>query len=162
MDELASGAFWTGFAANLALAAYAWSALPARVASHFDLAGNPNAWQPKGVFVALQAGVVLLLGTLLALNGRMMRASTDRMNLPHKEYWLAPERREATLRWLEAAMRWFGAATFTLLFDVFTQVLRMNLGLSRRLDHAGVSVALFAAFGLVWTVRLLRRFARPG
>lgn len=161
MDELASGAFWTGFAANLALAAYAWSALPARVASHFDLAGNPNAWQPKGLFVALQAGVVLLLGTLLALNGRLLRATGDRMNLPNKAYWLAPERREETLRWLEAAMRWFGAATFLLLFDVFTQVLRMNLGRTGRLEHAGLSVGLYAVFGAVWTVRLLRRFAKP-
>ncbi|MBI3564223.1 MAG: DUF1648 domain-containing protein [Elusimicrobia bacterium] len=157
----AAAAFWIGFLANLALAGFAWTVLPARVASHFDLAGNPNAWAPKGVFVAIQAGVVLLLGLAIALNGRLLRMSGARLNLPHKEHWLAPERREETLAWLDAYMAWFGAATFALLLDVFTQVLRMNLGRAGRLEHAGASVAAFAAFGVVWAAVLLRRFSRP-
>jgi uncharacterized membrane protein len=75
--------------------------LPARVATHFDWNGNPNGWMDRDTYliVALVVGVVLpwLIYTVL----RVTRRVRD------EDYWLAPPRRDATLR----AMRSFAAVT---------------------------------------------------
>lgn len=162
-SRLPAAAFWTAFGLNLALAAASYRAMPAVVASHFDAAGRPNSYAPREMLVGIHVFVVLTLGAVILINGAALRTPNARFNLPHKDYWLAPERREETIAWIEGRMRWFGAATFLLLLDVFGQVLRMNLGHSRTLDHAWLSVGAFMAFGLVWTVGLLRRFvSKPG
>lgn len=151
-------AFRTTFALNLALAAYSYAVLPAVVASHFDAAGHPNSYSPKAVLVGIHAGVVLLLGFMILLNATALRMPSARINLPHKDYWLAPERREETLAWMDKQMQWFGAAIFTLMLDMFTQVLRMNLGRTRTLDHAWLSVVSFMVFCALWIGVMLRRF----
>ncbi len=158
--RLSAAAFWSAFVLNMALAAHSYQTLPAVVASHFDAAGHPNAYSPKTVLVGIHAGVVLLLGVLILINGAVMRMPGARFNLPHKDYWMAPERREETLGWLETQMQWFGAGTFALMLDMFYSVLRMNLGLTKTLEHAWASVVAFMVFSTVWTVVLLRRFAK--
>jgi uncharacterized membrane protein len=153
-----AAAFWTAFVLNLALAAHSYSVLPAVVASHFDAAGRPNAYSPKAVLVGIHAGVVLFLGFMILVNAAAMRMPSARFNLPNKDYWMAPERREETLAWMDTQMQWFAAAIFVLMLDMFHQVLRMNLGQTRGLDHAWLSVGTFTGFIALWIAVLLRRF----
>ena len=74
-----------------------YSQLPAVVASHFDAHGTANGWQTKqaffSVFVAvtlLGAVLVFVLPALIAIVPRQF------INLPNKDYWLSPERLEAS------------------------------------------------------------------
>ena len=141
----------------------AYQMLPNTVASHFGPSGHPDSYAPKTAFLGLYAGVVLFLSLMMVMTARSIGAQPDtRINLPNKDYWLAPGRRQATIDAIGTYMAWFGAATNLLLFDVFGQAIRVNLRLSERLDHPKVSLGVYLAFALVWTVAFTRRFAKTG
>lgn len=142
-------------------AARAYSILPGRVASHFGPSGLPDGWAPKGGFLALFAGLALFLPAALLAALRSIRAAPgSRINLPHKEYWLAPERREETMAAIGAYLLWFGAATNLLMLDVFRQALRVNLGLAPGLEHPLVSVSAYLVFTAAWLAFFAARFSR--
>jgi uncharacterized membrane protein len=85
--------------------------LPAQLASHFDARGLPNGWSSKSAYFALQAFIVLVLTLCFAvLPSLLERAPARLLNLPNKDYWLAPERRAATMARVASALTWFGCA----------------------------------------------------
>jgi uncharacterized membrane protein len=158
----AKAAFFGAMALCAFQALRAYRALPPRVASHFGGSGAPNGWMSREAFLAFWAGVILVTAvSLLAGAYSAERAPESRINLPRKDYWLAPERRRQTLDAISSRMLWFGAATYVLLFDVMRQVLRFNLGLADRLEHPAASLAAYVGFSALWLVSFWRRFA-PG
>jgi hypothetical protein len=70
------------------------------------------------VGVSFVAGFVvpLLIGVLPA----------NVVNLPHKEYWLAAERREETMRYLSMKMGWFACAALSLLLFLTSEAINAN------------------------------------
>ena len=44
--------------------AYYYPQLPAVIAGHFNAAGEPNSWEPKGVFVAIICFVYVIFAAL--------------------------------------------------------------------------------------------------
>lgn len=85
------------FLAALNAAAVFWAArnLPASVASHFDLSGNPDGWMARESLVLLNV-ILLIVPNALFLALRSL--SHDRkflgiFNLPWRDHWLGtPER----------------------------------------------------------------------
>jgi hypothetical protein len=84
----------------------------------------------------------------------------SRLNLPNKDYWLAPQRREETFASITGHLLWFGTATFLLLIDIFRQVFRFNLGQAAALDHPVQSLAAYVAFAIGWLIVFWSRFAK--
>jgi len=137
--------------------------LPERMASHFGYDGTPNGWQPKDEFFLLMLLAVGLTFGVSFLVPRLIAALPDnRINLPHKAYWLAPARREETFRFIAAQMAWFGCAIlFIILFGAFL-AMRANLSPDRHFDN-DTMIKLMAAFLFVtvlWIVHFLRHFYR--
>ncbi len=97
--------------------AHVYPQLPDIMASHFSGHGTPNNWQPKQAFFLLM-GVVVLISAIptFVVPRRLASMPEDKINLPNKSYWLAPERREDTFRFVRVKMAWFGCA---LLFCCF-------------------------------------------
>ncbi|HKI11036.1 MAG TPA: DUF1648 domain-containing protein [Candidatus Acidoferrum sp.] len=137
--------------------------LPERMASHFSYDGTPNAWQPKDAFFLLMLVVVGLTFFGAFLTPRFIAARPDkRINLPHKDYWLAPTRREETFRFIAAQMAWSGCAMlFVLLFATFLAI-RANLSSDGRFDNGTMIkvLAVFIFLMVLWIVHFLRRFYR--
>ena len=138
--------------------------LPRRMASHFGPGGTPNGWMPREIFIKLDIGVVGFL-TLMLLSASFKFRSLDpaKMRLPNRDYWMAPERREATVEFLSGYFLWFGAATLLLMLDVFRQVFLFNLGASKALDHPLTSLGVYVAFVIAWIAGFQLRFRKiPG
>ena len=73
--------------------------LPERVASHFGAGNLPNGWMTHDGYLAFMlAFVVLLPAIVVAGVGVVPLLSPRRINIPHRDYWLAPKRHAATLR----------------------------------------------------------------
>jgi uncharacterized membrane protein len=104
-----------------------WPSLPERVATHFNTSGVPNGWSSRSGLVRVLGLPVALFTALFVAAGWLDRIPARFMNLPRREYWLAPERREATYAALRDGLRWFLLVTFATLGFVLLAGLRANL-----------------------------------
>ncbi|HMK37291.1 MAG TPA: DUF1648 domain-containing protein [Desulfomonilaceae bacterium] len=143
-------------------ACYYYPQLPAVVASHYGPSGNPDAWSGKQEFATFQfliIGFVAVFFTVLPYVVSLVPVSL--INLPNKEYWLAPERRTDTLRFFRYYPLWFASATMLLIIDVFHQVFLVNMGKEKALGHPAWSIALYMVFSVAWAAGLFLRFRKP-
>ena len=133
--------------------------LPERMATHFDGAGAADGWSSRSEF--FRTNLVMVAGFGLVFMGIMAlihRVPSAHINLPHKEYWLAPERRAATLDWIGRQMEWLGAATLALLLGMTQLTIWANLSGSNAMG--GGFWWLFGSYMLymtVWLVALFRK-----
>lgn len=156
-------AFWA--IALLAVVAIArvlevWGELPRTMASHFGPSGKADGFMAReGFFVFM--GVIWLLAALLpSLLVRFL--PTTIINMPNRDYWLKPERREQTLRQLSDWLAWFSAGTSAFVLFALELTLQANLA-QRELDNVSflVGLALYFAFTGWMLVRLNRQFRLP-
>ncbi|MGB7438494.1 MAG: DUF1648 domain-containing protein [Candidatus Acidiferrum sp.] len=136
--------------------------LPELMASHFTGNGIPNGWEPKPVFFALSA-IAVATSAFIAFVPRVLIASrsNDRINLPNKSYWLAPERREETMKFLGAQMVWFGCGVLFVLLYAASEAIHANLQKVRRFDMLSMWYVaggfLVAVVG--WTIYIMWHFS---
>ena len=148
-------------AVGIAQVVYFMDVLPEPVATHFDHAGRPDGWSSIGTVLALNVAMPMVIAALFWFVPHLLRRlPDDRINLPRKEYWLAPERRAATLDWMVRHVLWFGAATLAFLIAVFGLVLRANLVNPPRLSVTAFWILLggYLALMVAWCTSLIRRF----
>jgi uncharacterized membrane protein len=134
-----------------------------RVASHFDVNGHANAFMPKQDFLKLHLVVVGLLALMfLVLPALIGRLPAGMVNLPNKDYWLAPERRKQTMGIIQGHLVGFGDAMLLFLFVAFGDAMRASLMPEPRLPHRiWTLLIMLGVFSIGWTVRLLRTFRLP-
>jgi hypothetical protein len=84
------------------------------------------------------------------------------INLPHKEFWLSPERRDDTLSYIRVWSAWIGCALLAFLLFVMELVLRANLHTPPQLNTAAFVPAIlsFIAFVAISIIRLILHFSR--
>jgi len=137
--------------------------LPERKAAHFNYEGLPNGWQPKDGFFLLMLVVVGVTAVIPFLSARLIAARpNNQINLPNRSYWLAPERREATIRFIGAQMAWFGCGVLGVLLFGTSLAIHANLPLDCRFDNSTMIKVLggFLFLTVIWMVRFMRHFFR--
>jgi serine/threonine-protein kinase len=155
------------FAIALAAAAVFvwWSAgdLPAVVASHFVPGGAANGFMPRGAYIGTMLALVATVPTVLFLSTHLAARLPARfVNVPNRAYWLAPERRAATL----ASLAGFGAlaayATLGFLCAAHALVVRANRAHPPHLEEVPLigALSLFLVALFAGMVVVLRRFLR--
>jgi uncharacterized membrane protein len=137
--------------------------LPAIVASHFGISGLVNGWQTKTAFFSIEL-VIILVATMVAFGvPRLIEAMpVSLINLPHKKFWLSPERREASYAYIRCWNAWFGCALLAFLLFVMEVAFRANLQTPPHFDNGAFLPALlaFMAVDTVLLVRLILHFSR--
>lgn len=140
------------------------SSLPPTVASHFGVGGVANGFMTRPGYVTFMVGMMLGLAALFEGLPRLLRGlRTASFNLPNRDYWLAPERRDATLDDLQRRMRWLACAMLALLAYVHWLVVQANAIQPPVLPEQAFILGLagFAVAVIAWIVAFLRRFRRP-
>lgn len=135
--------------AQVALAlsvAATYGMLPDRVATHFGADGRADGWDSKAAYATYLLTGSALISALCAGPLYLARKLPDSLiNIPDRDYWLAPERRD------EAHDRLFGlglaiaAATTCLFIAIHLLTVRANRERPPRLATAE-AIALLAAF----------------
>jgi uncharacterized membrane protein len=141
---------------------YGFPLLPDRVASHFAASGMPNGWMMKSQFFAVYAVTLLPALAVEFWVGRSIARTPDaKINLPNKEYWLAPERRASTFAYFENFFAWYGCALLLLVVFVMGLAMRANLTPPPRLPTGPTITALvvFVLYNIAAVVMVLRRFS---
>lgn len=151
---------WAAFVGYVVLSA---DQMPERVATHFDAAGAPNGWMTRAehvrftlIFGTLMPAFVVGLFTFIrALGGKGL-------NIPNKDYWLAPERQQATVDFVQRHGIWLAALMVAFIGGVHASILRANAHAPAvlPLSDVGWIAGSFGVAVLVWAVLLVTRFAR--
>ena len=139
-----------------------WDDLPQRVASHFNAAGVPDGWTTRSNYL-LGIGAVVFGGSafILALFYCVRFFPPSMINLPHREHWLAAERRWTTMDTLLNAGIWFTCFQALFGFGLHWLIVEANRSPGARLGP-GVWLLAGCFLGItgLWVFALIRRFTR--
>jgi len=142
-------------------AIYHYLILPQRVATHFGFSGEPDAWGPKTVVFLWYLIISAVLAWLfVAVNRALKPGNLTWLNIPDKNYWLAPERIYATLKYVRSGMLLFGSGTLLFMLVFFNQSFQVSLGNSSKLDHPLTTLVAYLLFCVLWIAAFYRRFSR--
>lgn len=142
---------------------YSGASLPGTVATHFGWSGQPDGHMSRGDYLTLYVallvgvpGVVALLPPVLA------RGTGSGLNIPHRDYWLAPARRQATAEFLTSHGCLLGGILGLLLTFVHSLVVEANSRQPVALSMTTLwpVLVLFLIGTVAWVVALQRRFRR--
>ena len=112
--------------------------------------------------IAGLAVLVLLFAAIFAATFFFGRVPDRLINLPNKTYWLAPERREATLLYVSAWLRWFLVLTLAFITLVVGLTLRANLQTPPQLSVAAPGMLIiYLVVAVTMVVTLVMRLHRP-
>jgi uncharacterized membrane protein len=162
--RLPRNVFFVVVLAALARCSYFYPLLPERMASHFDRSGVPNGWMTKPLFFELYAaGVALGIVVVFLPALTVARLPAYLINLPNKEYWLAPEHRAETNAFLKRSFAWFGCAFLAVQVVGLDLAMQANLVSPPRVSSESmfVCLAVFLIWTVWWTIDLIRHFSVP-
>jgi len=139
--------------------------LPPRVASSFNFAGNAGGFMSRGTYLAFMAAAIFGASAIILLVCAVLPRLAPRLvNIPAREYWLAPERREETYASLAASGALLGCLVTAFLIGLHLLVVEANAHPPPRLDSSilwaligALAVSVLAAQFFFW-----RRFRLPG
>ncbi|MBI3856469.1 MAG: DUF1648 domain-containing protein [Planctomycetes bacterium] len=148
-----------------AIGQLAWYAprMPAVMATHYDGAGTPNGWMTRAGALGFHLTILGVSALAFALPMLLLRLAPSLINLPNRQYWLAPDRRAATTATLQSLFSAMGCGMVLFLIAVTALNFHANLNPPARLSSP-LLVALIFGFLLYvggWTVAFYRRFRRP-
>ncbi len=137
--------------------------LPAMVAAHFGASGQPDRLVPREVYLRGMEAVVIVMPLLVVyLPNFLIARLGGALNLPNRDYWLARERRPATIAYLRRSSFRFGY-----LFVAFLAYVHWLVVFANRFSPPQFPLLAFAAGMVVFTagtivfiLSLLRRFGR--
>ena len=144
-------------------AVYYYPLLPNMMASSFGPGGQARAWTSKSAFMGVYASVVGVITLIFPAILLVTQKIPVRMiNLPNKDYWLAPQRRADTYRSFSSSMMWFGNATLLFILVWMEAMFRTNLQPAWNPSTAFlVTSGSYLAWTLIWTGILLYGFRLP-
>jgi hypothetical protein len=141
------------------LLVYTYFILPENVAVHFSLGGDSNGWMSKVTYIITFGFIGTVSSLLVILSFYKFRSSTkNTINLPNRDYWLAPERFQQTILDLMNFGIWFANVTLILFIGGGSLILDANMHSN---VHSipfkyGIVLLLFPFAILLW--RFFRHF----
>jgi uncharacterized membrane protein len=103
------------------------SSLPPVVASHFVAGGAANGFMPRSSYLLFTAALLAGLPLLIVFLSSVATFLPVRfINLPNREYWLAPERQDDTLSYIRKQGSHFGVILVVFLCFIHWLVIRAN------------------------------------
>lgn len=162
--RIPKGLFFAIVLATIAQCVHDYPLLPDRLASHFAASGIPNGWMTKSQFFMAYAALILVAAVVEFWVPRRIANKPDaRLNLPNKDYWLAPERRDETFAYFDSFFAWYGCVF--LFVEVFAMglAMRANFDTPPQLPTRPIvsGIAGFVLFNVVAVIAMFRRFSMP-
>jgi uncharacterized membrane protein len=137
--------------------------LPETLATHFSAHGEPNGWMSRSdnqMFMLIFGLCFPLLIVLLCNATRFLPRGL--VNIPHRDYWLAPERRRETSNYLILHSLWLACLAVCFVIGLQFSIVHAN---NQEPPHLSMPMILavvvpFLAGTVIWVVILMRHFRR--
>lgn len=144
---------------------WAWSAtqLPERIATHFNLSGQPDGWMSRSADQGLTLLLSVFFPSFVVVLSFISRYVPGITNIPNRDYWLAPERRKQTSNYLVRHSIWFACLAILFVTGIQYSTLQANKQSPPQLSTSMIFLVAgpFLAGVAVWMAVLLRHFRRP-
>jgi len=143
-DRIVYSILILSIAIGLSLQVIYWPHLPLRVATHFGGNGQPDGWMEKSNATIMQCVLQAFMPIFFVGIGWVLpRFPNSMINVPHREYWLAPERRVESLGKMQSML-----SQFALCLSLFVNVIG-HLTYRANLTNGPLDLRLFLiAMGL--------------
>ena len=138
--------------------------LPDDIAVHFDGDGRPNGWSSRETHLVIMLIVLaVVFATFHSLPNLLRVLPPSLINIPHRDYWLAEERREETVQRMASLLAEIGIATMAFMTLVVLLVVDANFKDPVRMSGLGMwgGLGFYLAFTMFWCIRLLLAFRKP-
>lgn len=133
--------------------------LPAEMASHFGISGEPDGFMLKKDFFVFEAIVLALIVLQFAFLPFLAEKMPNHLiNMPNKEFWFSAERRGETVRTIGNYFEWFSAALLALFIGINQLAFRANLNGENLSPESWLILGAFLTFVIVWLIKFHRRF----
>ena len=137
--------------------------LPDPVATNFGGENRANAWMSRNDYLLFMLSFTVGLSMFVSFCvGTLPRKFPQWTNVPHRDYWLAPARREESLRYLSAHGKRLGCLIVMMMLAMHYVILKANHTQPPMLPLSIFTSVIFGfSLALVWwVVRLYRRFPK--
>jgi hypothetical protein len=138
--------------------------LPDPLATHFSADGRADGWMARGVYIGFSLTALIGLPALIAyLLFKLPRSLPNWTNIPYREYWLAPERRDDSLGFLTSQGYRLGSLIVMFTIGLHYTILVANRH-SPQVLPMSTFLSLVGAFLIVlclWVMKIYRRFPNP-
>lgn len=150
-----------GYAAFLIGMVATYARLPERVAAHFGANGIANGWMTRDGYFWFMVGIVTFVSlTMLAAFGSIRFLPNSMINIPRRDYWLAPERRDETAGTLMGYGLWMIGLNALFFLAIHLLVVAANEAQPVRLSFSfWWMLAAYLATTGAFVFKLYRRFA---
>ncbi|MBC8391882.1 MAG: DUF1648 domain-containing protein [Deltaproteobacteria bacterium] len=136
--------------------------LPDLVVSHWGPGGTPDGWLNKVAFFwAMAISELGTTGFFVTITLALPNEITKRWwNLPHKEYWLALERRSSTVRYVQIHTLWIAVIIETAMVLLWQSTINANVKPELRWPaDFWWTLIVMTVIIVVWMVRYFRHFS---
>ncbi len=144
--------------------AHNYTMLPEIISTQFDINGTPTRSMSRQDFAMFHIGFVVFMSCIFAGGGYLVsRLPVKYLNIPNKDYWLAPERRRDTLMGLRKDLAVMGliVGAFVFLVDYFVMDAAMSNRRGMTPETLSTLLTSMAAATGLFVARLLMKFRRP-
>lgn len=141
-----------------------YSSLPPIITTHYDAYGTAIKTLSKQDFVTYHICFAIIISGVFPLIGYLItRIPVKNLIIPHKDYWLAPERRKKTLDRLCADFGWLGIVAGGTVIAVNHKLMAAATTNAHGLQPDDLKKILFWAGALMvfFLMRMILRFRRP-
>jgi hypothetical protein len=138
--------------------------LPSKVATHFNVNNEPDGWMTRNFYVLLILTLLVSIPSVITVGISILSQKFPHLiNLPNRDYWLAPPRLNESLDFLAAHGHRLGRLVIVLMTGLHYVVLVANRTEPAALPQPWfVAVLLGFVFALgMWVLALYRRFSKP-
>jgi uncharacterized membrane protein len=143
--------------------AFSVSYLPICVATHFNGGGEPNGWMDRSFYLLFMAVFSFVLPLFLVGTSFTVRFFPDKyFNIPHRDYWLAPQRRAETFSYFVTHSLWFACIALCFIIGIHFSIIQANSLTPAQLSTPMIIglIGFFVASLAVWIVSMIFHFNR--
>ena len=137
--------------------------LPETVATHFGAGNQANGWMSRNNYLFFTLSFITGVSAFVSFCvGTLPRKFPQWTNVPNRDYWLAPARRDESLAFLSAHGKRLGCLIVMMMLGMHYTILIANHMQPPMLPVSTFSSILFGfVLALIWwIVRLYRRFPK--
>ena len=137
--------------------------LPTRVATHFNINNQPDGWMTRNAYLLMILTLLISIPSAISVGISILSKKFSHLiNLPNRDYWLAPPRLNDSLDFLAAHGHRLGRLVIVLMTGLHYVVLVANRAEPPALPQSwfiAIVLGFVLALGL-WVLALYRRFPK--